>query len=625
MEKLHMPTVRRPHVLVAAVLAVVPLLASPLAASGDPHSYSRPDEVAVRHLTLDLAVDFEARRLEGTASWTIERTTAGAETLFLDTKDLEILSVRFDDGPGLAPFRLADDVPFLGRALSIDLSPTARVVHVDYRTDPGALALQWLERRMTAGGKHPFLFSQSQAILARTWVPCQDSPGVRFTYDATLRVPAGLLALMSAENPQTTSPDGVYRFRMPQAIPSYLLAIAVGDLEFRSLGPRSGVYAEPPVVESAAWELADTEAMIRAAEKLYGPYRWGRYDLLVLPPSFPFGGMENPRLTFATPTILAGDRSLVALIAHELAHSWSGNLVTNATWNDFWLNEGFTSYFENRIMEAVYGVDTARMLQVLSRRDLDRSLAEVGAESRDSWLYLDLTGRNPDDGMSGIAYDKGALLLYTLEATVGRPAFDAYLKRWFSENAFRSKTSRDFVDDVRQNLLDPKSSEAFPIDAWVYGPGVPEGAFEPTSETFAKVEAEAARFEAGIPAGKLATTGWGTNHWLRFLDRLPESLPTDRLADLDAAFGFTGTGNSEIAAAWFRHTIRSGYAKADPALESFLVRVGRMKFVVPLFRALSATEAGRARATAIFEKARPGYHPLTVQAVEKVLGEMPQR
>ena len=605
-----------------ALLATLTLPPALVAQAGDPHSFSRPDLVAVTHLDLDLTVDFEARRLSGLASLRVERRHAGAEELLLDTRGLDILEVRFDDAPAPVPFRLGLELPFLGRSLSVPLGETTRVVRVAYRTRPDAAALQWLAPAQTAGGEKPFLFTQSQAILARTWVPCQDSPGVRTTYTATIRTRADLMALMSAENPTARSADGVYRFEMDRPVPSYLLALAVGDLEFRPLGKRSGVYAEPAVVDGAAWELADTEAMIGAAEKLYGAYRWGRYDLLVLPPSFPYGGMENPRLTFATPTILAGDKSLVALVAHELAHSWSGNLVTNATWNDFWLNEGFTSYFENRIMEAVYGAEHAAMLRQLARADLDQALAELGGESRDTWLYLDLSGRDPDEGATSIAYDKGALMLFTLEQAVGRKSFDDFLRRYFADFAFRSLTSREFVDLLRERLLDarPAVAASFDVDAWVYGPGVPAGAAETSTAAFTRVDAELARFLGGAPASGLDTAGWVTQQWQRFLETLPSDLAVGRMAELDAAFGFTRSGNSEILTGWFLRTVPAGYAAADGALESFLLRVGRRKFLKPLYTELAKTEAGRARALAIYARARSGYHSVSQGTVDEILG-----
>ncbi len=590
----------------------------------DPHSFSRPAEIAVRHLDLDLTVDFVTRRLSGSAKLTVERRDPAATTLRLDTRDLEIAAVHLDGSTEAAPFTLAPAVPIFGQELAIAIPPGTRAVRIDYRTRPEAAALQWLTPAQTAGGKSPFLFTQSQAILARTWVPCQDSPGVRMTYDATIRVPKELLALMSATNPTARSADGTYRFVMAHPIPSYLLALAVGDLEFRSLGARSGVYAEPAMAAKAAWELADTEKMIAAAERLYGPYRWERYDILVLPPSFPFGGMENPRLTFATPTILAGDRSLVSLVAHELAHSWSGNLVTNATWNDFWLNEGFTNYFESRIMEAVYGRDYSEMQAQLSRRELEEFVHETGATSRETWLYLDLEGRDPDDAPGAIVYDKGYFFLRHLEETVGRENWDRFLHAYFSAHAFQSMTSTDFVAELQAKLLaaSPAAAAKADIQAWIYGPGLPPGIAAPKSPAFAKVDTELARLAAGTPPAALATTGWVTQQWQYFLRNLPatpKSVDAARLSELDAAFHFTDSGNAEILVDWFQRAIAVGYKPAYPAIERFLLAVGRRKFIGPLYASLARTPDGLAFAREVYSKARPGYHPLAQLSLDGLL------
>ncbi|HYR28737.1 MAG TPA: M1 family aminopeptidase/hydrolase, partial [Thermoanaerobaculia bacterium] len=404
----------------------------------DIHSFARPDEAVVRHLALDLLVDFDRQQLAGVATLNIDRTAAARE-LVLDTNGLTIDKINYANGK-TASFRIGEPQPHLGRPLFIDLEPDTTSLSIQYASAPDAAAVQWLTPAQTAGGKHPFLFTQSQAILARTWVPCQDSPGVRMTYEATIRVPKGLMAIMSAENSPDLAADGVYRFRMPQPIPSYLLALAVGDLAFRSLGRNSGVWAEKPMIEASAYELADTQQMIDAAEEIYGPYRWGQYDVLVLPPSFPFGGMENPRLTFATPTILAGDRSLVNLVAHELAHSWSGNLVTNATWHDFWLNEGFTTYLERRIVEALYGKHMADMQAAIGVSDLAESRKTLEVPG-DRTLLPDLTGRDPDDAFSNVPYEQGRLFLVFLESKFGRDAFDQFLRKWFDEHAFKSATT----------------------------------------------------------------------------------------------------------------------------------------------------------------------------------------
>jgi len=586
----------------------------------DPHSCSRPNEVAVRHIGLDLEVDFESRRLRGSATLDLERRTPGATRLSLDTWQLGIDAVTDADGNDL-PHTLGEHDPVLGSGLTIEIGSADRVV-VRYATSPEARALQWLEPAQTASGKD-FLFTQSQPILARTWIPCQDSPAVRVTYDATVRVPADLMALMSAENP-TERTDGTYRFAMPQPVPAYLIALAVGDLEFRELGSRSGVYAEPSVVDGAAWEFADTEQMIEAAERLYGPYRWGRYDILVLPPSFPYGGMENPRLTFATPTILAGDRSLVTLIAHELAHSWSGNLVTNSTWNDIWLNEGFTVYFETRIDEELYGAPYTNMILRLGRNDLDRAVHDE--DPRDTWLELDLAGRDPDEGPTKIPYEKGSLLLRLIEEKVGRSRFDDFLRAYFDRFAFESMDTPTFLDHLRTELLDPAgvSADDLQLEAWVHGAGVPSNAPEFASDAFDRVDAQVAALLSGASPAALDTTDWVSQQWVHFVRSLPVEVDHDVLAAVDGAFGFSTSGNIEIATAWLELAAESGYAfevpAVDQALADFLTRHGRSLYIRRVYEKLAGSERGLVRAREIYAVARPTYHSVSQAAVDRILG-----
>jgi leukotriene-A4 hydrolase len=584
----------------------------------DPHSYSHPEAARVTHLDLDLRVDFAARKLDGRASLRIV-TRPGERQLVLDTRDLDVRRVGVGAADTETRFSLGDTRPHLGQALVIDLPPGTEVVHVDYSTRPEAAALQWLEPRQTAG-KHPFLFTQSQAILARTWIPLQDTPGVRFTYNATVRVPPELMAVMSADNPQQRTADGVYRFQMPQRIPSYLMALAVGDLAFRPIGADTGVYAEPAVVERAAWEFADTQKMVEVASRLYGPYQWGRYDLLVLPPSFPFGGMENPRLTFATPTIIAGDRSLVSLVAHELAHSWSGNLVTNANWNDFWLNEGFTVYLEGRIMEALYGQPYAEMLEEIGLQDLRDEMA--GLTPEDTHLQLALAGRDPDDGMTQVAYEKGALFLRHLERAVGRERWDPFLRGWFDDHAFQSVTTEGFLAYLDAKLLRPlgKTAEEMNVAAWVHGPGIPEGAVLPSSKLLDQVGEQIERFRMGTPAPELVTAGWTTHQWVHFVRNLPLEIAGGRMLELDTTFHFSESGNSEVLFTWLMLVVRSEYETAYPALEKFLTSMGRRKFLRPLYLELAKTPEGLALGKRIYEQARPTYHFVSVQTVDQILG-----
>jgi leukotriene-A4 hydrolase len=590
----------------------------------DQHSYARPDDARVTDVALDLRADFVRRELSGTARLTIE-AAATATAIVVDTKDLTIEGVTDGSGTPL-PFALGAADPILGRALRVTLPVDRHAIVIRYHTAPSADALQWLTPAQTAGGRHPYLFSQGQAILTRTWIPTQDSPGIRQTYSARLVVPAPLHAVMSAE---ALTPEGVavpggrrFDFRLTQPIPPYLIALAIGDIAFAPISPRTGVYAEPSVVARAADEFADLEKMIVAAESIGGPYKWGRYDVLVLPPSFPFGGMENPRVTFATPTILAGDRSLTSLIAHELAHSWSGNLVTNATWRDFWLNEGFTTYFENRIMEALYGRDRAAMLAVLGRRELDEEMKRLADKPGDQVLHIDLAGRNPDDGVTSIAYEKGAALLRTVEQAVGRPRFDRWLRGYFDRHAFTSLTTAEFLSDFRTYLLegDGALEQRLQIQDWLEAPGLPDNAVSPRSDAFVRVEGEAARFAGGTPADRLQTSAWTTQEWQHFLTSLPDALSPNQLADLDRAFAFSQSGNSEILCAWLHVAVRRHYLPAMPALERFLTSQGRRKFLKVLYEDLMATDWGRPEARRIYAKARPGYHAVAISTLDRIIG-----
>ncbi|MBK8226211.1 MAG: M1 family metallopeptidase [Flavobacteriales bacterium] len=583
----------------------------------DPHSHARPQEARITHLSLDLEVDMEAEQVSGTARYDIAMAK-DAERIVFDTDGLDIERVTLDDGEETA-YSLGD-TSFLGRALTVTLAPGTRSVTIAYRTGPGARALQWLKPQQTSGKRHPFLFTQGQAILTRTWIPIQDSPGIRFTYEASMRVPKGLMAVMSAENPTEVNADGAYAFRMEQPIPAYLIALAVGDLAFVPVGERTGVYAEPDLVQKAAWEFADMERMLTTAEALYGDYRWGRYDVIVLPPSFPFGGMENPRLTFATPTILAGDRSLTALVAHELAHSWSGNLVTNATWNDFWLNEGFTVYFENRICEAVYGDEYARMLQLLGRQDLHATIAKLEGKGQhaDTHLRLHLEGRDPDEGMNDVAYEKGFALLKLLEEKAGRAKFDAFLRGYFDAHAFRSMTTDDFVAYLDDHLLKPEGIE-LNVAEWIDGAGLPDNAIEPQSDSFAKVEAEIARWASGTAAEQIDVQGWTTFHWMHFLRHLPEGLDSEKMKELDEAFAFTANGNAEVLSAWLELCIRNDFDPAFDRLDQFLTTVGRRKFLLPLYAELNKSEKGRLMAHTIYTAARGNYHSVSVRSLDELL------
>ncbi len=599
-----------------------PTLALVLAVT-DPHSLGNPEQVKPTHIELDLTLDFEAKRIRGMADLTLAYAKGPAPTfLALDSDALEIARVTDLATGGRLAFTFEPPIPLLGQRLRITL-PGSRPkrLRIAYRTSPNASALQWLEARQTTSGKLPFLLTQAQAIHARSFVPCIDSPGVRVTYDALVHVPPGMVAVMSAEHALDDPVKGLFRFHMPQAIPPYLIALAAGEIVFRAVGPRTGVYAEPDVVERAASEFADMEKMVAVAESLCGRYAWGRWDVIVLPPSFPFGGMENPRLTFATPTLLAGDRSLVNVVAHELAHSWSGNLVTNATWGDFWLNEGFTNYLNLRIVESIYGRAFAEQQELLAQRDLREIVADPKTPGGDTQLALDLTGRDPDDGPpSSIPYDKGASFLRVLEVHFGRTRLDAFLRDYFARNAFSSMTTDRFLEILKRDLFrgDDAAWREVHVEEWVHGRGLPDNIIVPASKSFDLTRAAATSF-----AKDGATDGiqseWTTAEWQDFLGALPHDLTTAQMAALDGRFHLSQAGNSEILFSWLRHVVWSAYEPGYPSLEGFLTRQGRRKFLRPLYEDMEAKPQTRDLGRRIYAKARPGYHPICVATIDALL------
>jgi leukotriene A-4 hydrolase/aminopeptidase len=595
----------------------------------DPHSFANTDAFLATHIALDLRADFERKRLVGHVDLTLDRVRAEAREVVLDTRALHISKVELlEASPVGLDYELGESDKLLGAPLRIslpaNLAGESIKLRIAYETSPEASGLQWLTPVQTAGKKQPFLFSQSQAIHARSWIPLQDTPQVRVTYEARIRTSRQLLAVMSAANDPGTPRDGDYHFEMPQAVPSYLIALSIGDLQFKSLGPRTGVYAEPAQLEAAAWEFADTEAMLVTCEKMFGPYQWGRYDLLILPPSFMWGGMENPRLSFITPTVIAGDRSLVSLIAHELAHSWSGNLVTNASWDSAWLNEGFTTYLERRIVEVIYGRDRAAMEDALGMQSLQRDMDALtkGGDEALTKLAVDLKGRDPDDGFSDVAYEKGRFFVGFLESRLGRDELDEFLRGYFSRFAFQSVSTDDFRAYLGEHVLNAPNAKLTlaEVNAWIDQPGLPSTVVMSQSNAFEVVDAAREEWLQGrAQASALRTSSWTTHQWLHFLDNLPPLTSAVRLGELDAAFKLTESKNSEIAHSWLKNAIRADYAPAYPRLEAYLTSIGRRKLVKDLYEELAKTPQGKARAQAIYRQARAMYQVPLVEQLDEVL------
>ena len=579
----------------------------------DPHSYNDDTQVETETLALVARIDFTTRVLHAEATLAFKRPGSGA--LDLDTRDLAIDSVLDQDGAALA-FTLHPAEPFLGARLTVTLPADTRGIKLRYRTSPEASALQWLEPAQTRGGVLPYLFSQCQACHARSIIPLQDTPRLRIRYTAELTIPKTLVAVMAAADRGRTE-DGdlaIQRFEMPQPIPPYLFAFAVGDLVSKDLSKRCRVWAEPAQVEAAAYEFADVEAMIGAAEALFGPYDWERFDILTMPPSFPYGGMENPRLTFLTPTVIAGDRSLVSVVAHELAHSWTGNLVTNANAEHFWLNEGFTMYAERRIVEALDGVEMASLHAALGRRELDESIERFKDRPAMTKLRVDMTGIDPDDAYSLIPYEKGYLFLCAIEAAVGRPAFEQWLRQYLTTFRFGAITTEDFIANIEAGL--PSALAKVNAASWIDGEGVPAAAAPPHS-----LRLDAIEHLHGAAPTKEAAARWTATEWQLYLETVPRPASSAALTALDDQFHLTASTNYDVLVSWLTLCLQSGHHAVLARVDDVLVSVGRMKYLRPLYTALAKDATTRTRAAATFERLRAGYHPIARQMVESVLRE----
>jgi leukotriene-A4 hydrolase len=584
----------------------------------DPHSFADLEQGRIKHIGFTLEVDFENKTIRGEAAYHLDRAVTGS--FYMDTRDLKILGVRGGEGEEIA-WDMGEEDKVMGKRLHLKNLPGQSRFTIAFETAPGASALQWLDPAQTAGGKHPYLFSQCQAIHARSVFPCQDSPSVRFTYSADVTVPAPLKAVMSAERTGVLEGEGTTtcRFEMPQAIPSYLFALAVGNLTQRDLGARSRIYAEPETIDDGAWEFAGTEQMITEAERLFGPYIWDRFDMLLMPPSFPYGGMENPRLTFLTPTLVVGNRSMVNVLVHELAHSWTGNLVTNATWEDFWLNEGWTVYAERRILEILEGVDYAQLQGVLRRNSMHADMKLFGVDSDPTRLNYSQKGIDPDDVFSTIPYEKGAALITLLEQAVGREVFDPFIRKYIDTFKLQSLTTKGFIAFLEKEL--PEAAAKVNVGEWIYEPGFPDNAPALESTLLRKVEDLVAAYGSGKTPAPADVEGFRAEQVELFLKKIPEAIPVEDCRVLEELFALKGSRNNNHLVAFYCTAIRSGHEEVLAGVETILSTVGRMLYLKPLYRTLVETEWSKPKARAILERNRSAYHPIAAGGIERILTE----
>src|SRR5215208_2456793 len=582
----------------------------------DPTSYVDLSQGEINHIDFHIQVDFQSRTLDVEATYQLREPITGS--LYLDSFKLDMNEAHVNGRKLEWEFDQQDEV--LGSRLHLKGFENDSSFTLTFKTSPEARALQWMNASQTLGGAHPFLFSQCQASNARSVFPCQDTPSVRFTYSAEVEVPKELTAVMAAEQAKGPEGSGTFFFNMPQPIPSYLFAIAVAHLDFRELGSRTGIYAEPEMIEAAAWEFAETEKTMIEAEKLLGPYLWGRYDMLVLPPSFPFGGMENPRLTFLTPTAIIGTRGQANLVTHELAHAWTGNLVTNATWQDFWLNEGWTTYAETRITEILEGKDATDLNAVYDEKRTYEIMQRVGMDSPVTCLKIPSNETDADSMTSQLAYTKGCFFLKKCEYAVGRKRFDEFIQKYMKRFQFQSLTTEGFLEFLKAEL--PEVFEKVDVQTWIYKPGMPDVWHKPHSRLYDEVQKSLDDFDHGQLPTKEQVKGWHRYQTLSFLQGLPKTISVENCKSLEDVLELPKRNDDYFYTYFYAICIASGVQETLPRIEKFVENIGRMLYIIPIIRAMVETDWARDRARPLLEKVREKHHPVTIAAMEGLLKKM---
>ncbi|XP_071500890.1 leukotriene A-4 hydrolase-like [Diadema antillarum] len=608
----------------------------------DPNSLSDPSKVTTKHLSIEWNVDFKRKILTGSVKLSLDVLQDGVSSVVLDTSENLTVSEVINDSSGeKLTFELKEPIGALGSPLSINLPSSAQAkgsqvcIKVIYETSSSASALGWLEPSQTSGKQHPYLYSQCQAIHARSILPCQDSPSVKATYDAKVTVPRDLVCLMSAcgegdEPCPSDSASKIFSFKQMVPMPSYLIAIVVGALESRKIGPRSKVWSEKELIEKSAYEFAETEEMLSTAEDLMGPYVWGQYDLLILPQSFPYGGMENPCLTFVTPTLLAGDRSLANVVAHEIAHSWTGNLVTNCSWEHFWLNEGFTVFVERKILGRMQGEKARHFAFIGGTKELLNAVMKYGFEHKFTQLIPPLEGGiDPDDAFSSIPYEKGSCFLFYLESLVGVQEFEAFLKSYIEKFKYKTLPTQDWKDYLLEYFQEQAAAGVFDCvewDKWFFAPGMPpvtpkyDTTLSDMCTELCKRWAEASEGDFGqFSSDDLKSMS--SSQVQEFLAQLLHEKPltAKHIHAMQAVYNLDQNLNSEIRFRWLRLKLRAGDESAIEGALQMAAETGRMKFTRVLYRDLYAIPDARQRAIDTFLENRGTMHPITAKTVARDL------
>ncbi|XP_054083088.1 leukotriene A-4 hydrolase isoform X1 [Zeugodacus cucurbitae] len=605
----------------------------------DPSSYSEPERIITKHSAFKWTVDFANTKLLGSVTHQFNVLEANLPAILLDVRDITINNASIVCNGGSAipiNYFVSDPVDDIGAKLTLELPEgTAKgdlLVRIDYETSNRASGLQWLTPEQTLGKQHPYLFSQCQAIHARSVLPCQDTPAVKFTYEATVEHPKELTALMSALVEQKDS--GVTKFKQEVPIPAYLLAIAIGDLVSRPLGPHSNVWAEAGIVDAAAEEFSETDKMLKTASDICGPYVWKQYDLLVMPPSFPFGGMENPCLTFVTPTVLAGDKSLADVVAHEIAHSWTGNLVTNKNFEHFWLNEGFTVFVETKIVGRLQGTKERDFHMLRNLTELKECIRTQLANSPElTKLVVDLSNCGPDDAFSSVPYNKGSTFLRYIEDLLGGPeVFEPFLRSYLQKYAYKSVVTDDFKSALYDYFIDTDKKDKLSEidwDLWLNNEGMPP-IIPNFDETLADVSKQLSKLWSTKSTAELRTDTdiskpISSHQLIDFLGRLIESseivdLNAQKIELLESTYNLKHTKNSEVRFRFLRLVIRARLLQRIDEIIAFANSNFRMKFCRPIYRDLGQWPEAKPIAVESFESVKNQMMAVCAHTIEKDLG-----
>lgn len=604
----------------------------------DPNSFSESEKIITKHVDLDWDVDFTKKVIKGSATYKFKILKDDLTTILLDVSGINISDVSILASGNEIPinFMISDEVKNIGSKLTLDLpcdSSGELTVRINYETSPEAAALQWLTAEQTLGKKHPYLFSQCQAINARSLFPCQDSPAVKFTYNGHVRYPSELKGLMSAI--LTESGEGYAKFEQTVPIPSYLLAIAVGDVVSRTLGPNCRVWAEEGIIDECAEEFSETPLMLQVASEICGPYVWKQYDLLVMPPSFPFGGMENPCLTFITPTLLAGDKSLADVVAHEISHSWTGNLVTKKNFEHFWLNEGFTVFVEGKIVGRMHGDKERDFHSIRNLTELRENIRTQLADTPElTKLIVDLTNCSPDDSFSSVPYIKGSTFLRYIEDTIGGPdIFEPFFKFYLNKYKYKSITTDDFKRTLYEFFLDNDNVmsklEKIDFDTWLYGEGMPptipnfDSSLATVCVNLANLWAtKSAQELVDLPDIKIKIT---VQQLIDFLSKLIEKrdikdLNKEKVELLESTYNVNTTKNAEIRFRFLRLCIRARLLSRMDEIIRFANSNFRMKYVRPIYRDLVAWPEAKPIAIQNYEIVKNQMMKICAYTVAKDLG-----